>query len=293
MIFHQKYRGEWLLLLATFMAAFGWLFSKSAIAELPAVAFVSLRFSIATLLFLPFSLSQLRSLNKQQWKQATLVGVSFSLYLFFWVLGVKHTAELGKGAFLLSLAMLAAPIIAWLLYKQQPIKQFWLALPVAILGMYFLAVNSKVGSSFQLDSFFFLLTALWAAIQFVLNNRYAQNIPVLALTTIQLGMVGITSGVYSTMTETFPNSVSNITWLWLALSIFIGTNSRFLLQTWGQKLSDIGNGPLIMILEPVWTMLLSIIFMGEIFSFSKMIGSALILTALIVYRLRWKFKKLT
>lgn len=135
----QKHRGEFLLLLATLAAALGWLFSKSAIAELPAVAFVSLRFSIATLLFLPFALPQLRSLTRQQWKHSTLVGASFCLYLFFWVLGVKHTSELGKGAFLLSLAMLAAPLIAWLIYKQRPNQRFWFALPVAIIGMYLLA----------------------------------------------------------------------------------------------------------------------------------------------------------
>ncbi|PSJ80422.1 DMT family transporter [Neisseria iguanae] len=283
-----KHRGEWILFAATIAAALGWLFSKSAIAELPAVMFVSLRFSAAALLFLPFAWKQLRGLNKQQWKQSALVGLSFSLYLFFWVLGVKFTTELGKGAFLLSLAMLAAPLIAWLIYKIRPIPQFWLSLPIAVAGMYFLASGGAGGSSsggVQLDTIFFLLTALWAGIQFVLNARYSQNVPVLALTTIQLGMVGLSCGIYALIVEPMPAHIGGTTWMWLGLSVLIGTNARFLLQTLGQKLSDIGNGALIMILEPVWTMLLSVIFMSEILSTSKIIGCVFILAALVLYRL--------
>lgn len=203
----QKYRGELLLLLA----AFGWLFSKNALAELPAVAFIALRFSIATLLFLPFALPQLRSLSKQQWKYSAFVGISFCLYLFFWVMGVKYTTELGKGAFLLSLAMLAAPLIAWLIYKECPIRRFWFALPTAVAGMYLLAYNPSANSDFALDSFFFLLTALWAGIQFVLNSRYAQSVPVLALTVVQLAMVGISGSIYSFFMEDFPSPIGSAT----------------------------------------------------------------------------------
>lgn len=281
----QKYRGEWLLLLATLTAAFGWLFSKNAIVELPAVAFIALRFSFATLLFLPFALPQLKSLNRQQWRYAVFVGLSFCLYLFFWVMGVKYTTELGKGAFLLSLAMLAAPLIAWGLYRQRPIRRFWFALPSAIIGMYLLANNGTEQSGFQLDTLFFLFTAFWAAVQFVLNSRYAQHLPVLALTTIQLSMVAISASIYSALFETFPSQISSPTWLWLTLSVLIGTNARFLLQTWGQKLSDLGNGALIMILEPVWTLLLSTLFMAENLSTTKIMGSTFVLSALLIYRL--------
>lgn len=284
----QKYRGELLLLFATLAAAFGWLFSKNALAELPAVAFIALRFSIATLLFLPFALPQLRSLSKQQWKYSAFVGISFCLYLFFWVMGVKYTTELGKGAFLLSLAMLAAPLIAWLIFKERPIRRFWFALPAAVAGMYLLAYNRSANSGFALDSFFFLLTALWAGIQFVLNSRYAQSVPVLALTVVQLGMVGISGSIYSFFMEDFPSPIGTATWLWLALSVVIGTNVRFLLQTWGQKESDLGNGALIMILEPVWTLLLSVAFMAETLSPAKTTGMILILSSLIIYRIKRK-----
>ncbi|MCW9717531.1 DMT family transporter [Avibacterium sp. 21-599] len=281
------YRGEWILLLATLAAAFGWLFSKSAIAELPAVTFVSLRFGAAALIFLPFAFRGLGRLSRKQWQQSLLVGLSFSLYLFFWVLGVKHTQELGKGAFLLSLAMLAAPLIAWLIYQERPIRRFWLALPIAVLGMIFLAASGlSSGGGLGLDTLFFLLTALWAGIQFVLNSRCAKSVPILPLTFIQLAMVGLSSGFYALLAEDMPSSVGSMTWLWLALSVLIGTNARFLLQTFGQKLSDVGNGALIMILEPVWTMLLSVMFMQEMLGTSKIIGCVLILLALLLYRVK-------
>ncbi|AHG85267.1 RhaT protein [Bibersteinia trehalosi USDA-ARS-USMARC-190] len=57
------------------------------------------------------------------------------------------------------------------------------------------------------------------------------------------------------------------------------------MQTWGQKLSDLGNGALIMILEPVWTLLLSTLFMAENLSTTKIMGSTFVLSALLIYRL--------
>lgn len=76
--------------------------------------------------------------------------------------------------------------------------------------------------------------------------------------------------------------------MWLALSVLIGTNARFLLQTWGQKESDLGNGALIMILEPVWTLLLSFAFMAETLPPAKTAGMILILSSLIIYRIKRK-----
>ncbi|AIL32726.1 DMT family transporter [Basilea psittacipulmonis] len=279
-----KYYGEIILFITTIAAALGWLFSKHAIAGLSAVAFVSLRFCFAGLIFLPFALPQMRQMNRKQWKNALLVGITFSFYLFFWVLGVKYSTELGKGAFLLSVAMLISPMVAWLFFRQIPSKPFWYAFPIAILGIYFLA-NTQGKGSFALDSVFFLLAAIFAAIQFVLNNRYTQHVPVLALTTIQLLMVGLLNGMYSLIVEPIPTHVAFDTWLWLLLSVLIGTNARFLLQTLGQKHSDIGHAAIIMILEPVWTLLLSVIFMSEILNSGKILGIGLILVALIFFRL--------
>ena len=72
---------------------------------------------------------------------------------------------------------------------------------------------------------------------------------------------------------------------WAVLAILLITNARFLLQTTAQKRCAIGNAAMIMVLEPVWTVILSVGLLGETFTWQKMVGGGLILIAILIYRL--------
>ncbi|MFZ7306370.1 DMT family transporter [Avibacterium avium] len=280
----ERYRGEIILLFVTISAAIGWFFSKYAIDALPSVGFIGLRFFLAALVFLPFAYVHLRRLSHQQVISAVLIGGVFAVFLGVWILAITNNTNFGEGAFLTSLSMLIAPLLAWIVFKQKPQSSFWLCLPIAVLGLYFLALGNN-GFDLSSDNSLYLLTSLLAASYFVLNHHYARHIPVLPLTTIQLAMVGILCGLYSMFMETWPANVPNETWGWLAASVLIATNFRFLLQTLGQKYSSVGNAALIMLLEPVWTLFLSMLIFHEPLTPHKALGCGLIFIALIFYRL--------
>ncbi|KAE9528957.1 DMT family transporter [Testudinibacter aquarius] len=280
----QKYRGELILLVVSILAASGWLFSKYSLMALPPAGFISVRFLAAALLFLPFAYPQLRRLSNAQLKSAVTVGAAFSLNLFLWVQGMSYTENMGEGAFIVSLSMLLAPLVSWLVFKHRPQRMFWFCLPLAAAGLFLLASGS--GLHLSLGNLLFLCSSLAAATSFVLNNQFSKSIPALPLTTIQLSMVGLSCGLFSLAFETWPDSVSLTTWNWVAASVLIATGFRFLLQAIGQKHSQITNAAIIMILEPVWTLLLSVSLLGEIITWQKGLGCMLILTALFAYRLQ-------
>jgi len=73
-------------------------------------------------------------------------------------------------------------------------------------------------------------------------------------------------------------------WGWLTMSVLIATSLRYALQTAGQKNTTTANAAIIMILEPMWTVILSMLWYGEKMEFTKLIGCSLILFALIIYR---------
>ncbi|URL01593.1 DMT family transporter [Avibacterium sp. 20-126] len=280
----ERYRGEIILLFVTISAAIGWFFSKYAIDALPSVGFIGLRFFLAALVFLPFAYPHLRRLSHRQVLNALLIGGVFAVFLGVWILAITNNTNFGEGAFLTSLSMLIAPLLAWLLFKQKPQSRFWLSLPIAISGLYFLALGDN-GFNLSSENSLYLLTSLLAATYFVLNHHYVRHIPVLPLTTIQLAMVGILCGLYSIFMETWPEDIPNETWGWLAASVLIATNFRFLLQTLGQKYSSVGNAALIMLLEPVWTLFLSMMIFHEPITSHKALGCGLIFLALMFYRL--------
>lgn len=83
-------------------------------------------------------------------------------------------------------------------------------------------------------------------------------------------------------------------WLWFTASLLIATNLRMLVQAIGQKYCHISNAAIIMILEPVWILLLSILILEEQLNWSKKMGCFFILCALIIYRFpfsRFRFAK--
>lgn len=280
----QQYKGEFALFIGTILASAGWFFSKFAIAEFPPVTFIGLRFLIAGLIFLPFAYHGMRVLNLTQLCCAGVVGLFFASNLITWIMALNQSNNLGEGAFMMSLSMLIAPIIAWVLFRDRPNTLFWFALPIAVLGLYFL-VAGQAAFQFSDAHWLFFISSLSIAFYFVLLNRFAKQIPSLVLTTIMLLMVGIICTIYAYFTESWQFSISTETGLWVAASILIATNLRFLIQTIGQRYCSISSSAIIMLLEPIWTLFAGLLWLNETMSTEKMVGCGLILAALMIYRL--------
>lgn len=279
-----KYRGEMLLFVGTILAAAGWFFSKSAIEEFPPVLFVAVRFLIAGLIFLPFAYPAISQLSGKQILNAASVGIFFAGNLVSWILALQQSNNLGEGGFIMSLSLLLAPFISWGIFRHKPSKLFWFAVPIAVSGLYCLMAGEQ-GLQFSTDNTLFLIAAASLALYYVFLNQFAKAMPVLPLTTIMFFVVGGICAIYSLFTETWTVSASSTAWWALAASILVATNFRFLLQTLGQSYCNIANSAVIMLLEPVWILGFSVLFLAETVTTSKAIGCLLILSSLIVYRL--------
>ncbi|MGO4999381.1 DMT family transporter [Oceanisphaera sp. W20_SRM_FM3] len=277
-------RGDLLILAATLLASIGWLFSKEAILGLPPAGFVGWRFLLAALLLLPFCYRALMRTSPELLFKAAAIGLVMTLNLIFWIQAIAHSSGIGEGAFIMSLAMLMVPPLAWVLFKERPLRQFWIALPIALVGLFLLTMGN--GLSLSLSQLLFLLASLSLALYFNLNSRFARRIDPMALTCIQLAVTGVMHLLYSASFEQWPASIAPITWAWFAASVLLATSLRFVLQSMGQKYSPVANAALIMMLEPVWTVLISVFWYHEPMPLPKMLGCTLILVALLSYRSR-------
>lgn len=277
--------GEIILFFVSILAALGWFFSKYALVGFPPVGFIGLRFFSAALLFLPFAYPQFKQLTRSEIIRALSTGLVFALFMATWIMAITFNNNLGSGAFLLSISMLLAPLISWVFFHNRPLRTFWIALPTALCGVYLLA-TSKGAFHFSVDSSLYLLASLFSAIYFVLHNQYSKSIPALALTTLQLLVVGTLCLTYSLLTETWQHEIPSSAIWWLTISVLVGTNFRYMLQTIGQRYCHIANASIIMLLEPVWTIILSVLLLGEQLTTAKIIGSILILSALLIYRIQ-------
>ncbi|WP_158146486.1 DMT family transporter [Vibrio fluvialis] len=276
-------RAEIILVLTTLLAAAGWVFSKQAIQGLPPFGFIGLRFVTASLILLPFCLPALRKASLGDMLRSMGVGVSLGGSIFCWIYAISISDTLGEGAFIMSLSMLFVPLVAWPLFGNKPSRAFWMSLPIAVVGLFLLAWNGEWNVA--ASQLWFLLAAVGLALHFNFNSQYSAKLPPMLLTTLQLFATGCLGLLLSYFVEAWPQEVSGETWKWFVLSVLLATSLRYLMQTVGQKHANPTNAAILMLLEPVWTLLLSVWIYSESMPLNKIIGCVLLLGSLLLYRM--------
>ncbi|MCF5902812.1 MULTISPECIES: DMT family transporter [Aeromonas] len=273
-----------LMVLVTLLAAAGWLFSKEAIRELPPAAFIGSRFLLAALLLLPLAWLREPPPSRAQLVRAAGCGTLLGASLLLWVTAISQSDALGSGAFIMSVATLMAPLAAWGAFRAKPGRHYWLTLPIAIAGLLLLSSSTHWGVSLSL--FWFLAAATTLGIQLAVHRHFAQSIAPTWLTCIQLAMTGLLGTLLSLLTEQWPEAgVSNGIWGWFAASVLIATTLRYWLLTHALSKMTTAHAALMMLLEPIWTLLLSTLFYSEPLGGAKLAGAGLVLGALVLYQL--------
>lgn len=273
-----------LMVLVTLLAAAGWLFSKEAIRELPPAAFIGSRFLLAALLLLPLAWLREPPPTRAQLVRASGCGTLLGASLLLWVTAISQSDALGSGAFIMSVATLMAPLAAWGAFRAKPGRHYWLTLPIAIVGLLLLSSSTHWGVSLSL--FWFLAAATTLGIQLAVHRHFAQSIAPTWLTCIQLAMTGLLGTLLSLLTEQWPEAgVSHGIWGWFVASVLIATTLRYWLLTHALSKMTTAHAALMMLLEPVWTLLLSTLFYNEPLGGTKLAGAGLVLGALVLYQL--------
>ncbi|TNH80013.1 DMT family transporter [Aeromonas sobria] len=273
-----------LMVLVTLLAAAGWIFSKEAIHELPPAAFIGSRFLLAALLLLPLAWLREPPPTRAQLLRAAGCGTLLGTSLLLWVTAISQSDALGSGAFIMSVATLMAPLAAWAAFKSKPGRHYWLTLPIAIAGLLLLSSSTHWGVSLSL--FWFLAAATSLGIQLAVHRHFAQSIPPTWLTCIQLAMTGLLGTLLSLLTEQWPEGgISHGIWGWFAASVLIATTLRYWLLTHALSKMTTAHAALMMLLEPVWTLMLSTFVYNEPLGGAKLAGAGLVLGALVLYQL--------
>ncbi|QIQ22347.1 DMT family transporter [Zophobihabitans entericus] len=271
-----------MLVVTTLIAAAGWIFTKEAIQGMPIIGFMALRFIFAAVIIFPLCISTHQKISFSNIPKAVGLGSLQTVQMLFWVIAVSTSSSLGEGAFILSLSILLVPLVVWLLFKEKPLSVFWVSLPIAISGLLFLSLTN--GWTFSIGQLWFLGSAIALALYFTLNARLLQKIAIFPLTCIQFFCNAVICSVLSFLFEDWPEAIPLSIWAWFFASVIIATCLRYVLQAVGQKHVNIGNAAIIMILEPIWTLLFSVVFYDEPMPWMKWVGCTLIFVALVIYR---------
>lgn len=278
-------RADLLLLLVTLLAAAGWIFSKEALAGLPPLLFIGVRFLLAGMLLAVFGWRQLVLLPGRGWLRSLLVGALFAVAMGFWIMGLASAKHLGEGAFISSLGIVLVPVLARFLFGDTPPRSTWVAIPMALLG--FACLSLEHGFRVEPGQWWFFAAALAFALVFVTNSHVVRQVPVLALGTVQLTMVAVLILPLSWTFEAWPDRVATPVLGWALASALLGTTARFIVQLHAQGMTTPSHAAVILMLEPMWTAIVAAWWFGESMSMLQFLGCGLIFLALVVSRWSW------
>lgn len=294
-------QSDLLLIVVTLIAAISWMFSKEAIALMPPLLFMALRFLLAAAFLACIGSKKLRQLSREHIVRSARVGIVFGVAMLFWVLGLAHGESMGEGAFLTSLGVLLVPIVARVFFAEPMPRSTWLALPIALIGVALLSLAH--GFTVSSGQVLYVVAAIGIAIYFTLNTRAAtvsisktsgrrtavelSAVDPLALTIIALTSVGLVALGASFLSE--PWTAAAVQWSpslfgWIVASAVIGTAGRFWLQTYAQSLTTQTSGAVILILEPIWVALFAAVWFAETLDVLQWLGCLVIFLALLVNR---------
>jgi drug/metabolite transporter (DMT)-like permease len=266
----------------TVLAACGWIFSKEALAGMPPLFFVSMRFLIGGVALLLIGTKYFRGVQWRDIKPVILIGAVMALAMLFWAKGLNQTSNLGVGAFITCMGVVFVPIIGRFMFGDRPSMGIWLSLPIAVIGLAFLALSN--GLSFEMSHLYFLGTAICVAFQLNLLSRFLVSMHALVLTSIQLTTAGVLLLIVSLFIEGTPSGISMDVMWWLLASALISTSLRYLLQMYGMSLAPVSHGAVIMNLEPVWAAIFAVLWFNEVMTLGQAFGCFLIFIAMLVSR---------
>lgn len=264
-------------------AAFGWLFSQQALQSFTPFWFLALRFLTAGLIVSLIGIKTLSSLTIRQWWVALRLGCLMAVALLLWVTGLSHSKHLGESAFLASLAVIYVPIMGRFIYGTKITRSLMIPLALAILGLIVLML--KNGFSLEPSQVYLLVAAVIFASHFVITANVVRTMPAIVITATQMTCVGLVALVMALITEPMLElAVGKAAWQWMIWSIFVASLMRFAIQTYAMKLTSANNAGMILVLEPVFTVLIAAWYLGESLSFNQWLGCGLIFSAIVVYQ---------
>lgn len=275
------------LLMASVSLAWGssYLLMKIGLDGIGPYNLIALRFGIAffamSLIFLP----RYRQLSAATLAKGVFTGIILFLIFYGMVNGVNHTTASTAG-FLTSTTVVMVPVLECLLKRTLPSKTIVISILLSVAGLFLL--TAKDGIVFDIGAAYCLTGAFFYAVYIIVFARLAKGNDTLLISIIQLGVASLTGAVFMFLSETpslpaTPTQWSAILGLGLICSAY-----GFVVQPIAQRYTTPEKIGLIFSLEPVFSALLSWLFLHEILGFKGYTGAILIFAAVIFTELSRK-----
>jgi drug/metabolite transporter (DMT)-like permease len=267
------------LMVATLFWGGSFVFNKIAFREVPPVNFMFIRFSLATLIMGVLCHRRLHRLNRGIIRKGVIVGLALGIANISFVLGVNETT-VSRAGFLNNLFVLIIPLLSFLLWRERVDRWNLAGILLALAGLWQLARGGAEG--FNRGDLLSSFCALFIAIHIILVSRLLRDEDVYLVTLAQFATVAAIGAVLVVVLPTSHYRFGPASTAALLYCAVFPTIVCFTLQNTFQRFSSPTKAGLIYTLDPVWSMMGGMVFLGERLSGKEQLGCSLIFSAVVL-----------
>lgn len=283
-----------LLLLVTAIWGGTFVMVQDAVAVYPVFAFLALRFSLASLVFLPVLAQRQRHSRAMQpasWPvrmRSILPGLLIGFMLFagyaFQTYGLRWTTP-AKAGFITGLSVVFVPLGSALFLRERPSRAAWIGVGLATAGLALLSLNEDLTVAF--GDLLVLGCAIAFAIHVLLVGHFAPRMSPLNLAAIQITTVAVLAFGVGAFVGGIPLPTGSVVFA-VVFTGLLATALAFGAQTLAQRFTSPTHTALIFATEPVFAALFSFLLIGEQLTLRALAGCGLILAGMVAAEVRWR-----
>lgn len=270
-----------LLILQSLLWGVGNPVMKIAMFTMPPLWCLFFRFALACLIFaLVFHRKLREQFEMRHLKGCLLVGVSFAAAYIFAAFSLQLTMATISG-FLMGLAVMFVPFIAWVLFHRRPRPAAFLAIAVTAVGMYLLCGGGDL--RFGWGEVLAILSSFCSAMMFTTTERYVKEVGPELLCVTQTGVAALIALALALALEELDlAAVSLPSWLAVLYMSLMATCVACFIQNRALGCVRALTASFIYCLEPVFSAVASFFLLRERTGFLGLVGAALIIAGIML-----------
>ena len=197
-------------------------------------------------------------------------------------LALNMGASAGKAGFITALYIVLVPI-GQVFFKQKISPRHWLAVAVAVVGMYFLCITE--GFSVNIGDWLTLIGSLCFAVHILVIDHFAQKTDGVKMSCIQFFTCAVICAIAMAIFETPTFSSIAQAWLPICYAGVMSCGVAYTLQIVGQKNMEPTVASLILSLESVVGAIAGWLLLGQALTGREIFGCALVFCGIILAQL--------
>ncbi|MHA1911016.1 MAG: DMT family transporter [Candidatus Kariarchaeaceae archaeon] len=272
--------GEFLLLLSAIFWGATFVLVKGATEHMGINLFLAVRFLLGSIVLLFFTWKELKKASKRAWINGLILGIILWLTFVTQTYGIQSTSATNS-ALITGLYVVLVPFLSPFWTKIMPSLKTVIYAVLAFLGFVLLTVDFSTSFTINSGDALTVVTALLVSLHIVLTGIYVKEESPLAITQIQIMVVGTFSAFLAILFQEtlIPKTGIPIIVTAILVCALISTVFAYTVQSHFQQYVSDSRTAILYAFEPVSGVVFGVLF-GDVFLMTGWLGIALILIAI-------------